>query len=71
MTAVFWIGGIAFLLTAIPSIFFFALYLGTGEPVPKERAAKLYRWATLAVLSTFNIWIFKRVFDGVMALFGR
>jgi hypothetical protein len=71
MKVVFWIGGISFVLTAIPCVIFFAAYLSTGETVPKERALKFYRWAALAVLSTFNIWIFKRVFDGVMALFGH
>lgn len=67
MKVLYWLCGILFTLTAVPSAFFFVLFLSTGEHVPQQRARALYRWAIVVVLSTFNIWIFKRVIDGIRA----
>lgn len=68
MTVVYWICGILFVLTAIASGVFFVLHLSTGEHVPRERAVALYRWCIVIALGTFNIWIFKRVIDGIRML---
>ncbi len=68
MTVIYWICGILFVATAAASGFFFFLHISTGEHVPRERAVALYRWATVIALGTFNIWIFKRVIDGIRAL---
>lgn len=69
MTVIYWICGILFVLTAAGSAFNFFLHIGSGEHVPRERAVALYRWATVIALATFNIWIFKRVIDGIRLLF--
>ncbi|WP_088285015.1 hypothetical protein [Ideonella sp. A 288] len=68
MKLLFWISGLLLIPLAGSSIFFFVLYLSTGEPVPKERAKALYRWSVVVVLGTFDIWIFARVIDGIKAL---
>ncbi len=68
MKLLFWTSGILLIPLIGSSIFFFSLYLGTGEPVPKARAVALYRWSVVLVLGTFNIWIFTRVFQGLVAL---
>jgi hypothetical protein len=68
MNVVLWIGVVVVALFAVPAAFFFVLYLGSGEPVPRDRAAKLGRWAWLAVLITFNIQIWGRVAKGVFDL---
>ena len=68
MKYLFWTSGIVLLPLLGISAFFFSLYLGTGEEVPRKRAALLYRWAVVVVLGTFNIWIFERVIQGIRAL---
>ncbi len=68
MKVMFIIAGVLFALTAVPSIFFFALYLSTGEHVPRERAVALYRWSVVIALGSFNVWIFNRVIQGIRAL---
>ena len=68
MSALFWISGVLAVLLAVPSALFFALHLSTGEAAPLVRAKALYRWIVVAVLGTFNIVIFTRVFEGLRAL---
>jgi cytochrome b subunit of formate dehydrogenase len=68
MKLLFWISGVLVVLLAVPSAFFFALHLSTGEPVPLVRARALYRWTVVVVLGTFNIVIFGRVIEGIRAL---
>jgi hypothetical protein len=68
MKALLWISGVLAVLLALPSVFFFALHLSTGEVVPLVRAKALYRWVVVVVLGTFNIVIFGRVFEGIRAL---
>jgi len=68
MKLLFWTSGILLIPLIGSSIFFFSLYLGTGEPVPKARAVALYRWTVVVVLGTFNIWIFTRVAEALVAL---
>ena len=68
MKALLWISGVLAVLLAVPSVFFFALHLSTGETVPLVRAKALYRWVVVVVLGTFNIVIFTRVFEGIRAL---
>ena len=68
MSALFWISGVLAVLLAVPSAFFFALHLSTGETPPLVRAKALYRWIVVVVLGTFNIVIFTRVFEGLRAL---
>ncbi len=69
MKFLFWTAGVLLVLTALPSAFFFALHISTGEPVPLARARALYRWAVVVVLGTFNIAIFSRVIAGIRALY--
>ena len=38
MTALFWVGGVLLVLTALPAVMFFGLHLATGEPVPSATA---------------------------------
>jgi hypothetical protein len=68
MKLLFWLSGTLLLLTAVPSAVFFVLYLATGEPVPKARAVRFYRWAVVVVLGTFNIVIFSRAIAGIRAV---
>lgn len=68
MKVLFWISGVLAVMLAVPALFFFALHLSTGEPVPLVRAKALYRWVVVVVLGTFNIVIFTRVFEGLRAI---
>ena len=56
------------LCVALPAVFFFALHLATGEPVPLQRAKALYRWCVVIVLGTFDLAIFTRVVQGLWAI---
>ena len=55
-------------LTALPAAFFFALHLGTGEPVPLVRARAFYHWAVVVFLGTFDIAIFTKVIQGIILI---
>jgi len=68
MKYLIWTSGILLIPLAGSSIFFFSLYLATGEHVPKQRAAALYRWSVVLVPGTFDIWIFTKVVQGIWAL---
>jgi hypothetical protein len=68
MTALFWTGGVLLALTALPAAFFFALHLGTGEPVPLVRARAFYHWAVVVFLGTFDIAIFTKVIQGIILI---
>jgi hypothetical protein len=68
MTVVYWICGILFVLLASSSALFFMLHIASGEHVPRERAVALFHWTKVVALGTFNIWIFKRVIDGIRML---
>jgi len=68
MTVVYWICGILFVVLASSSALFFMLHIASGEHVPRERAVALFHWTKVVVLATFNIWVFKRVIDGIRAL---
>jgi hypothetical protein len=61
MTVLYWVSGILLALTALPSAFFFLLYIMSGEDGCQRRAVAFYRWAALVALATFNIVIFKHV----------
>ena len=68
MTVVYWICGILFVVLASSSALFFMLHIASGEHVPRERSVALFHWTKVVVLATFNIWVFKRVIDGIRAL---
>jgi hypothetical protein len=68
MTVVYWLCGILFVLLASSSALFFMLHIASGEHVPRERAVALFHWTKVVALGTFNIWIFKRVIDGIRML---
>ena len=68
MKYLFWTSGILLIPLVGTSIFFYSLYLGTGEEVPRQRGVSLWRWCVVLVLGTFNIWIFARVIEGIRAL---
>jgi hypothetical protein len=61
MIVFYWVAGILLALTALPSAFFFVLYIVSGEDGCQRRATMFYRWAALVALTTFNIVIFKHV----------
>jgi hypothetical protein len=69
MTVDYWICGIAFVLQASSSALFYMLHVASGEHVPRERAIALFHWTKVVALGTFDIWIFKRVIDGIRMLF--
>lgn len=66
MTALFWVGGVLLVLTALPAAMFFGLHLATGEAVPLARAKAFYHWAVVVALGTFDIAIFTKVIQGIM-----
>lgn len=68
MTALFWIAGVLLVLLGVPSAIFFALHLATGEPVPLARAKALFHWVTVVALGTFDIAIFTKVVQGLIAI---
>ncbi len=63
-----WFAGVGIVLTALPAALFFALHLATGEPVPLARAKLLWRWVIVIALGTFDIAIFTRVVQGILAV---
>jgi hypothetical protein len=67
----YWISGVLVVVNLAASGFFYALFLGSGEPVPKARAVMFWRWAVLVVLTLLNIIIFRRVYNAVLDLFAR
>lgn len=68
MVVLFWVGGIGLAATAVPAVLFYALHLATGEQVPMRRARALFRWAQVIGLGTFDIAIFTRVVQGIIAV---
>ena len=68
MVVLFWIGGVALLFTAVPAAVFLGLHLATGEQVPLERAHIFWRWVKVIALSTFDLAIFTRVVQGLIAV---
>jgi hypothetical protein len=65
----YWIAGVLLVITLSTSGFFFALHLGTNEPVPLQRARLFWRWSMVVLLGSFDWWIFSRVFAGLRSLF--
>lgn len=68
MTLLFWTGAVLLTLTALPAAIFFALHLATGEAVPLARAKAFYHWAVVVFLGTFDIAIFTKVVQGLIAV---
>ncbi len=68
MTVLFWVAGIGLVLTAAPAALFFVLHLSTGEAVPLARAKAFYHWAVVIFLGTFDIAIFTKVVQGLIAI---
>ena len=68
MTVLFWVAGVMLVLLGVPSAIFFALHLATGEPVPLARARALFRWVVVVALGTFDIAIFTKVVQGLIAI---
>ncbi len=68
MVILLWVGGIGLALLAVPATLFFALHLATGEDVPLQRARALWRWVQVVGLGTFDVAIFTRVVQGIIAV---
>lgn len=68
MTVLFWVSGVLLVLTALPAALFFVLHISTGEPVPLARAKAFFHWAVVVFLGTFDIAIFTRVIQGLIAI---
>lgn len=68
MIVLIWVAGIGIALTGIPAAVFFALHLATGEPVPLARARALWHWVVVIGLGAFDIGIFTRVVQGIIAV---
>ena len=61
MTYVY-IGSVVLALVTLGlSAMYWSVYAGTGEQVARLRAVGFFRWSTVIMLATFNIWIFTRV----------
>ena len=61
MTLFYWIALSLLVLTGGAAIVSFALYLGSGMALWRERATRFFRLAVVVVLATFNIAIVKRI----------
>lgn len=70
MTWLWWTSAAVLAVVGGLSVFFFVLHISTGEEVPRQRAAALWRWCIVIALATFNIWIFNRIID-VLLFFWR
>ncbi len=68
MIVFLWIAATALVLTGVPAALFFALHLATGEPVPLARAKLLWHWVVVIGLGTFDVAIFTRVVQGIIAV---
>jgi hypothetical protein len=68
MVVFLWFAGVGIALTGLPAALFFALHLATGEPVPLARAKLLWHWVIVIGLGTFDIAIFTRVVQGILAV---
>jgi hypothetical protein len=68
MTVLFWVSGVLLVLTALPAALFFVLHISTGEPVPLARARAFFHWAVVVFLGTFDIAIFTKVIQGLIAI---
>jgi hypothetical protein len=68
MTVLFWVSGVLLVLTALPAALFFVLHISTGEPVPLARAKAFSHWAVVIFLGTFDIAIFTKVIQGLIAI---
>ena len=68
MIVLFWVSGVLLVLLGVPSAIFFALHLATGEPVPLARARALFHWVVVVALGTFDIAIFTKVVQGLIAI---
>ena len=68
MIVLFWVAGVLLVLLGVPSAIFFALHLATGEPVPLARAKALFHWVVVVALGTFDIAIFTKVVQGLIAI---
>jgi hypothetical protein len=68
MIVLFWVAGVLLVLLGVPAAIFFALHLATGEPVPLARARALFHWVVVVALGTFDIAIFTRVVQGLIAI---
>ena len=61
MTPFLWCALVLFVLTALPCVLYFGAYLATGEDRTRVISVRFFRWASLVVLVTFNISIFKHI----------
>ena len=68
MIVLFRVAGVLLVLLGVPSAIFFALHLATGEPVPLARARALFHWVVVVALGTFDIAIFTKVVQGLIAI---
>jgi len=68
MKVLFWISGVLLVLTAVPSAVFLGLHLATGEAVPLARAKAFWHWVVVVFLATFDIAIFTKVVQGIIAV---
>lgn len=68
MTVLFWVSGVLLVLTALPAALFFVLHISTGEPVPLARAKAFFHWTVVVFLGTFDIAIFTKVIQGLIAI---
>ena len=61
MTPFFWIALLLLALTGGAAIVSFAVHLGSGTMLWRERALRFLRWAAVVVPATFDIAIFERI----------
>jgi hypothetical protein len=67
LTIFYWVMGVAFVLTFVPSALYVVLYAATGEDGCLRRARLLWNTARVLALAAFNIGIWGHV---LVALWG-
>jgi hypothetical protein len=70
MRIFFWIFGTLFALMAVPSVFYFVLFLLRGDDILRVRALKFYRWALVIFLFAFNVGIYGHIVIALLQLWG-
>lgn len=61
MIIFYWVMGSLVVLTALPSLLYFLLFLVTGEDGCRVRAARFFQWTKVFGLLFFNVGIWGHV----------
>jgi hypothetical protein len=69
LTIFYWVMGVVFVLTFVPSAVYLVLYATTGEEGCIRRARMLWNTARVVALATFNIGVWGHVLVALWGVF--